>query len=180
MPEQWLTYAAAGRLLGTSAEAARQRARRLGWRTQPGNDGRTLILVPDQPDGHPAGQPPVRPYVPPSTSPSELEALRELVTALRDQQAKAEALAQQERQDRHAERERHAEELRTERDRLERAQEALTTAREAWEARLDGLAGDLAEERKARVLAELEEVRLRGELEKLRARPWWRRLLSPG
>ena len=57
MPEQWLTYQQAGELLGMSSEAARQRARRLGWRHQPGNDGRTLILVPDQPDVPPRVRP---------------------------------------------------------------------------------------------------------------------------
>jgi hypothetical protein len=43
----WQTYAQAGERFGVSAEAVRLRARRLGWRTQPGNDGRTLVLVPD-------------------------------------------------------------------------------------------------------------------------------------
>ena len=43
----WLTYAQAGERLGLSPEAVRHRARRSGWRTQPGNDGRTLVLVPD-------------------------------------------------------------------------------------------------------------------------------------
>ena len=46
MPE-WLTYAQAGERFGMSADAVRMRAHRLGWRMQPGNDGRTLILVPD-------------------------------------------------------------------------------------------------------------------------------------
>jgi hypothetical protein len=43
----WLTYAQAAERLGLSAEAVRHRARRSGWRTMPGNDGRTLVLVPD-------------------------------------------------------------------------------------------------------------------------------------
>jgi hypothetical protein len=43
----WLTYAQAGERFGMSPEAARQRARRMRWRTQPGNDGPTLVLVPD-------------------------------------------------------------------------------------------------------------------------------------
>jgi hypothetical protein len=43
----WLTYAQAADRLGLSAEAVRHRARRSGWRTMPGNDGRTLVLVPD-------------------------------------------------------------------------------------------------------------------------------------
>jgi hypothetical protein len=44
-------------------------------------------------------------------------------------------------------------------------------AQERWEARLDGLADDLTEERKERV---------RAGLEHLRARPWRRRLLGAG
>ena len=35
----WLTYAQAAERLGLSPEAVRHRARRSGWRTQPGNDG---------------------------------------------------------------------------------------------------------------------------------------------
>ena len=48
--EQWLTYQQAGEMYGVSAEAIRQHARRLGWRRQPGNDGKTLILVPPDTD----------------------------------------------------------------------------------------------------------------------------------
>jgi hypothetical protein len=43
----WLTYAQAGERLGLTPEAVRHRARRSGWRTIPGNDGRTLVMVPD-------------------------------------------------------------------------------------------------------------------------------------
>jgi hypothetical protein len=46
MPD-WLTWADAGARFGLTPDALRMRARRLGWRTQPGNDGRTLVLVPD-------------------------------------------------------------------------------------------------------------------------------------
>ena len=47
MPGEWLTYAQAGARFGLSADAIRMRAHRLGWRTQPGNDGRTLVQVPE-------------------------------------------------------------------------------------------------------------------------------------
>lgn len=68
MAEQWLTYAQAGALLGMTAEAARHRARRLKWRTQKGNDGRALVLVPADQTGvrprvRPAVQTPVQPPV---------------------------------------------------------------------------------------------------------------------
>ena len=60
MAETWLTYAQAGERFSTSAEAVRLRARRLGWRTQPGNDGRTLVAVPDDVDVQPRPRPPVQ------------------------------------------------------------------------------------------------------------------------
>jgi hypothetical protein len=77
---------------------------------------------------------------------------------------------------------------------LERAQAeavdarvALAAAQERWEARLDGLAADLAEARQTRLAEaeanarrEVELQRMQTELERLRARPWWRRLLDPG
>ena len=47
MTGEWLTYAQAGERFGLSADAVRMRVHRLGWRTQPGNDGRTLVLVPE-------------------------------------------------------------------------------------------------------------------------------------
>ena len=47
MAGEWLTYAQMGERFGLSADAVRMRAHRLGWRTQPGNDGRTLVLVPE-------------------------------------------------------------------------------------------------------------------------------------
>ncbi len=65
MAEQWLTYQQAGALLGMTAEAARQRARRLKWRTQPGNDGKALVLVPPDQSG-------VRPRVRPAVQPAAI------------------------------------------------------------------------------------------------------------
>jgi hypothetical protein len=40
-----MTYAAAGELFGISADAVRMRVKRLHLRTQPGNDGRTLVWI---------------------------------------------------------------------------------------------------------------------------------------
>ena len=64
MPSEWLTYAQAGARFGLSADAIRMRAHRLGWRTQPGNDGRTLVQVPEdaavQPRARSAEQSPER------------------------------------------------------------------------------------------------------------------------
>jgi outer membrane receptor for ferrienterochelin and colicin len=54
----WLSYTEAGERLGMSAEAVRTKARRAGWRGMPGNDGRTLVLVPG---GRTSNRPGVRP-----------------------------------------------------------------------------------------------------------------------
>ena len=43
-----LTYREIGARLGLNVEAVRTRVRRAGWRTQPGNDGRARVLVPDR------------------------------------------------------------------------------------------------------------------------------------
>jgi hypothetical protein len=53
----WLTYAQAGERLGMSAEAVRHRARRSCWRTMPGNDGRTLVMVPAEIEVQPVRTP---------------------------------------------------------------------------------------------------------------------------
>ena len=50
-----LTYAQIGERFALKPEAARTRVRRLGWRTMPGNDGRTLALVPEDADLRPGG-----------------------------------------------------------------------------------------------------------------------------
>jgi hypothetical protein len=81
--DRWLTYAAAGELLGMTPEAVRQRARRQRWRTQPGNDGKTLILLPDGEVVRPRVRPPERTPGQPADQSGEVDALRELVGELR-------------------------------------------------------------------------------------------------
>ena len=61
MPDRWMTYEQAGELFGLSAEAIRKRSRRLGWRIQAGNEGKSLVLVPDGAELQPAGRPGGRP-----------------------------------------------------------------------------------------------------------------------
>jgi hypothetical protein len=184
MAEQWLTYQQAGELLGMSANAVRQRARRLMWRVQPGNDGRVLVFIPDgvavRPRVRPAPQAAGRaPEQAPGQSvaqtaaqaaiqaavqavghPAEIDALREVIVALRTQLAKAEAVADEVRRENAAERQRYME------------------AQERWEARLDGLAANLAEVRQARLAEaevnarrEVELQRVQAEMERLRGRP---------
>ena len=45
MEPEWLSYAQVGDRLGITPEAARSRAKRLRWRRQTANDGKTLVLV---------------------------------------------------------------------------------------------------------------------------------------
>jgi hypothetical protein len=112
MAERWLTYQQAGEALGMSAEAVRQRARRLGWRTQPGNEGRTLVLLPDGTAVRPrvrlivqtpeqavqtAGQPPVQPAVQTGDANGLAEVLRGQLERERERADKAEGQAAAER-----------------------------------------------------------------------------------
>ena len=55
---EWLTYRDLAVRLGVSVEAARRRAIRGKWRRQPGNDGMTRVMPPD--DWRPPGAPDVR------------------------------------------------------------------------------------------------------------------------
>jgi hypothetical protein len=91
----WLTYAEAGDRLGITPEAARSRAKRLGWRRQLGNDGRALVWAALEP--RPPGDRPVTPRSPPGRKPdaqpdaSLVRALEAHVATLKEQLAAAEA-----------------------------------------------------------------------------------------
>lgn len=135
--DKWLTYQQGGELFGMSAEAFRQRARREGWRTQPGNDGRTLVLVPDgaavrprvrpteqsvaQTPEHLPGQTPVQPAVQTPEHASTISGLAVLLT------------------EQHKERERLETDLRTEREAREQVQAELVAEKEA-RAKAEGVA----------------------------------------
>ena len=187
----WMTYQDLAEFLGMKTESARRRAQREDWPRQLGNDGRTRVAVPGDVI---AGEGSSRVTDAGDDHPSETAALRELAGALRAQITKLEAQAERERQDHLAQlvkAEAAAERARTdylaERERLAEAQTAMTAAREAWEARLDGLAADLAEARQARLVEaetnarrEVELQRMQAEMERLRVRPWWRRMFGVG
>jgi hypothetical protein len=89
---RWLTYAQAGERFGLSSEAVRLRAKRLGWRVQPGNDGRSLVFVPDDVTVRPrprapvqsADQPTVQPAVQPAGQAEEIARLTALLIAAND------------------------------------------------------------------------------------------------
>ncbi len=140
MPD-WLTYAQIGARFGVSAEAARLRARRLGWRMQPGNDGRTLVLVPD--DAAVQLRPPVRPPVRPPGRTGETARLAALLAEERGRAERADrraddALARADA----ADADRRAADARAdrERDRADRAEQG----REGERARADELRDRLA------------------------------------
>lgn len=48
IPRRFLTYAAAGELLGINAPSVKRRAQREGWPRQPGNEGLALVGVPEE------------------------------------------------------------------------------------------------------------------------------------
>jgi len=110
---EWLTYQQTGERLGISSEAARQRARRLRWRHQRGNDGRTLVQFPEseeppapiRPTVQAGVQSPVQPVGQPA---GETAVLHELVDVLRTQLAKAETRADEDRTQLRVEQERSA------------------------------------------------------------------------
>jgi hypothetical protein len=127
--ERWLTYAAAGELLGMTPEAVRHLARRRRWRTQPGNDGKRLILLPDDPGVrqrvHTPDQPAVHTPVQSPVQFGEVDALRELVAELRGQLTKAEAQVVEVQQAQEADRERHTQDIAWHRAELDRARQAV-------------------------------------------------------
>ena len=138
----WLTYAQAGERFGLSAEAVRLRARRLGWRTQPGNDGRTLVLVPDDADVQPRPRPPEQP----AEQPPGLDAVHGALQREYERADRAERTADLERQ-RADQAEKRAE---LERDRADRAETRAATAeadRRAAEGRVDAADADRRAER---------------------------------
>ena len=163
--EQWLTYQQAAKLFGVSSEAIRQRTRRLGWRSQRGNDGKTLVLVPADATVQPRVRLPVQtdsqPSVQTPVQPAEIEALSAAVNTLRDQLNKAQAMLEQDRRQHLAERTRLADELQTERAR-HRDDIQAEKARHATDTNWHRAEIDL----------------LQKQLTQLHAQPWWRRIFG--
>jgi hypothetical protein len=84
MEPEWLSYAEVADRLGVTPEAARSRAKRLGWRRQMGNDGRALVFAALEP--RPAGDEPATPRSPPgrkAVDPALLTALEGHVATLK-------------------------------------------------------------------------------------------------
>jgi hypothetical protein len=179
----WLTYAEAGDRLGITPEAARSRAKRLGWRRQLGNDGRALVWAALEP--RPPGDQPVTPRSPPGRMPdinadAQLSlAVAKLVTALgaHVETLKAQLVAAEARIDKQAEDlvaydTAYAAGLTAERAKAERAV-AEFAARDAQHAA--ELKAEQAQTEKAIAAFSALAERLDA-LAAERAKPWWRRL----
>ena len=113
MSEQWLIYQQIAEKWGMSVDAARTRVRRSRLQRRTSNDGQTEVLVdlsapvrrPRKPRSGGQTTSKLGGYKPPTESPSEtletaLNAILEHVVTLKGEIAKAEALAEQFRQDR--------------------------------------------------------------------------------
>jgi chromosome segregation ATPase len=147
--ETWLTYRELAQTLDISAEAARLKAVRGRWPRQRGNDGKARILV-DLEAEKAAHTPRRRPAKHLDEHPDErrtFEALQAHIATLKEAVAKAEALAEQ------------------------RRQEAETSSK-----RVDHLVTELVEMsmRMADQTAVADKVR--AQFDAYRTRPWWRRL----
>ncbi len=195
MPDQWMTYAQAGELLGLSAEAVRRQATRHGWRRQRGNDGRALVLITDQVSGlvrtRPPGQEPEQLPGRPPGQPDNAATVADLMAALVANRRAAEADAIEARRA-----------LEEQRERASRAEgeaaglrEGLRAAEEAAQRADEGRR--VADVRAAEVQATADRERARATEAELRAidaarraaaaeaarrafvtAPWWRRLMG--
>src|SRR5271169_1634804 len=144
MAEAWLSYADIAKALGTSPEAARQKAIRGRWRRQRGNDGRALVLVDLE-----AEQARTRPDDARTKRPDDtrtVAALEAHIATLLGNIAKADALAEH----------RHGE--------LEAARARLDGT--------DGMVGQLVAMSQQMAEAAAAADRARAELEAYRSRPW--------
>ena len=126
--EKWVTYQQGGEMFGMSVEAFRQRTRRERWRTQPANDGKTLVLLPDdatvRPRARAAVQEGSKPGQTPAQATEQTWAVNGLAALLKEQ---------------HQERERLHTDWRAERERADGSQAELVAEREA-RARAEGRA----------------------------------------
>ena len=153
MAETWLMYSELAQALDISAEAARQKAIRGGWRRQRGNDGKARILVDlevEKAAHTPRRRPDKRLDEHPDEHPDErrtFEALEAHIATLKEAVTKAEALGERHRQE-----------------------------AEIASKRVDHLVAELVgmSMRMAEQTAVADKVR--AEFDAYRARPWWRRI----
>ena len=171
----WETYADAAERLGMTADAVRHRARRLHWRRMRANDGRTLIMVPEdiepieRSDDHPMNDSAIDRSSPDHTvdQSGTIDALQERIADLqadleRERQEHSSAIAR-ERDERLAER-RHNSALTNQLIEAEKAKSEIEKA------------AALAQTEASHHAAKIEE--LRETLAEMRSRSWWRRLVG--
>ena len=195
MEPEWLSYAEVANRLGIAPEAARSRAKRLGWRRQMGNDGRALVLVALEP--RPAGDRPETARRPPGRKAveaglikaleGELDGLREALIEARARAdaavarlAEEKARAEKQADDLVAYDTAYAAGLAAERAKVEAERAKAERLIAEFAARDAQQAADLAAEkaRTDRAIAAFADLADRLDALAERSRPWWRRLVG--
>jgi hypothetical protein len=185
---RWLTYEEAGHLLGIDADSVSRRARRLAWRRQPGNDGRTRVAVPldvipdSPPDNRGYDEADIRASVSPDTQSmikaleGEAAALREALDRERGRLAQAEADVLSARKGEAEARERAAR-AEGERDALRDGLRASEEARREVETRAAQESAKAVQAQRDAVEAQQRARDAAAALGAFQALPWWRRAL---
>ena len=180
MAEEWLSYAELGERLGVSPEAARQKAIRARWQRRMTNDGKRQILVDvadvmvASPPRKPREAPDDRPT--PEAHPSDAQTIAALdahIATLKNMVARAESIADLERQ--------RADEERLRADAERGRADAERTRANGLAARIEELLGDRAKADKLQgeVTSLERQVRdLRIAVEAAARRPWWKQLAA--
>ncbi len=185
MSDRWLTYVDAARALGLSVEGIRQRARREHWRKQLGNDGKALVLVPNDTTRLPAeqspnDQAPNRPATarqPADNDVAELAVLRAKVTELESRAAELRSDLEREREqaarvqaELRADTNRERTERLAERDQATRLTDKVADLARQLATTVEEAAGRERDLQARLTLAE-------ATLATIRTAPWWRRLI---
>ncbi len=180
MSEEWLTYSALGERLGISSEAARQKAIRYHWRRRTNNHGKAEVLVDlvevrEQMERFPTRKPkaeqPSDDHETPEDRQSDAQVFAALdahIETLKAMVAKAEAIAEHERERADNERSR-ADSERGRADRLqERIEELLNERSQISDHQQEAVRGLERQIADLRTTMEARAADAR--------RPWWRRL----
>jgi hypothetical protein len=178
MAEEWLTYSDLAERLGVSSEAARQKAIRQRWPRRTANDGKAQVRVDVEdvratmsvrrPKDEPA--PDDRPTPDdPLSNPQVLVALGDHIETLRTMVAKAESIADRERE--------RADSERVRADKEQGRADAERARADEISARLEEVLSDRRKRAQMNDAIQQEVTELRSMVEKM-TRPWWRRIAS--
>lgn len=151
MNAEWLTYAELAARLGTTTEAARQRAIRGRWQRQSGNDGKARVLF-DPEQRTPERTPSERP----NEQLPERTAEQPLIAAMQA----------------------HIETLKVAVTTAEQATERERERAEKERARVEDLSAEVLRLVAAEMVAKNMATDLQREIDALRSRSWWRRLVG--